>query len=197
MPNILLKSVKLLFRFEFIYFGTLYGMMCKKSGKRPRIQKPLRISPEFLELGDYVVIWKNARIEGVKQYNGQVFQPNIILEDYVSIQQNLHLTCANRIVIRKNAAIAANVTITDINHLHADINIPIESQNIVAGFVEIGEGSKVYNNAVILPGVHLGKNSVVAANSVVKSGVYPDYCILAGNPARIVRQYNTQSNSWE
>jgi acetyltransferase-like isoleucine patch superfamily enzyme len=144
-----------------------------------------------------VVIWKNARIEGVKQYNGQVFQPNIILEDYVSIQQNLHLTCANRIVIRKNAAIAANVTITDINHLHADINIPIESQNIVAGFVEIGEGSKVYNNAVILPGVHLGKNSVVAANSVVKSGVYPDYCILAGNPARIVRQYNTQSNSWE
>ncbi|HYH04563.1 MAG TPA: acyltransferase [Bacillota bacterium] len=143
------------------------------------------------------MIRKNARIEGVKRYNEQEFEPKIVLEDRVSVQQNLHLTCANHILIRKNAAIAANVTITDIHHSYLDTTTPIEWQNIEVREVEIGEGSKIYNNAVILPGVCLGKNSVVAANSVVKSGVYPDYCVLAGNPARIIKQYNADTNRWE
>lgn len=182
---------------SFMYFGLIYSFLFKKSGKKIRLQKPLLITPESIEIGDFVVIWKNARIEGVVRYNEQLFTPRIVLEDYVSIQQNLHLTCANNIRIGKYSAIAANVTITDIDHPYQNIEKPIEHQDIVVQFIDIGEGCKIYNNAVILPGVTLGKNVVVAANSVVMKGLYPDFCVLAGIPAKIVKRYNPDSATWE
>jgi acetyltransferase-like isoleucine patch superfamily enzyme len=62
--------------------------------------------------------------------------------------------------------------------------------------VIIGEGCKIYNNTVILPGVELGKHCVVGANSVVLEGVYPDFCIIVGSPAKIIKQYCFISNNW-
>ena len=55
--------------------------------------------------------------------------------------------------------------------------------------MEIGEDCKIYNNAVILPGVTIGNHSVVGANSLVIEGVYPDFSIIVGSPAKIVRRY--------
>lgn len=188
---------KLKSKIHFFYFGTIYSVSAKHPGKKVRIQKPLLITQEHMEFGDFVVIWKNARIEGLTKYNAATFSPRIILEDYVSIQQNIHLTCANYIRIGKYTAIAANVSITDIDHPYNDITKPIEYQDIRVSSVEIADGCKIYNNAVILPGVKLGKNSVVAANSVVRAGTYPDYCVIAGNPAKIVKQFNQSSGIWE
>ncbi|WP_295715728.1 hypothetical protein [Mucilaginibacter sp.] len=118
------------------------------------------------------------------------------MNDNISIEQNLHLTCANKITIGANTAIAANVTITDINHPYADISLPPEKQVLQVNEVIIGESCKVYNNAVILPGTVLGKHNIVGANSVV-SGVFPDYCVIAGTPARIIKLYNWGTGKWE
>jgi acetyltransferase-like isoleucine patch superfamily enzyme len=41
---------------------------------------------------------------------------------------------------------------------------------------------------VILPGTVLGRNVVVGAGAVVR-GTFPDHCVIAGVPARIVRRY--------
>jgi acetyltransferase-like isoleucine patch superfamily enzyme len=178
-----------------IFNSTLYRFYFKKYGKGSRIESAYFITPQFIELGNNVFICERARVEGVSNYEGFKFNPLIILQDNVTIQQNIHLTCANSIIIKKHTAIAANVTITDIIHPYEDILIPIEKQPIIFKKVEIGEECKIYNNAVILPGVILGKHCVVGANSVVKEGVYPDYSILAGSPAKIVRQYI--DNKWE
>ena len=51
-------------------------------------------------------------------------------------------------------------------------------------------------NAVILPGVTLGKHSVVAAGSVVSRSV-PPYSVCAGSPAKVIKQFNPQSKIWE
>ncbi len=48
---------------------------------------------------------------------------------------------------------------------------------------------KIGNNVTILAGTTIGKNSVIGANSVVK-GHYDDYCVIAGNPARVVKRYD-------
>lgn len=166
----------------------------KKYGKGSRIETAYFLTPECIDLGENVLICERARIEGVTEYENKKFSPNIVIEDNVSIQQNIHLTCANSIIIKKFTAIAANVSITDIIHPYLDIKTPIEKQPIEFKFVEIGENCKIYNNAVILPGVVLGNHCVVGANSVVKEGVYPNFSILVGSPAKIVSCY--KNDQW-
>ena len=161
----------------------------KKYGKGSRIEKAYFLTPQHIELGKNVLICERARIEGVSEYEQIKFTPKIVIEDNVSIQQNIHLTCANSIIIKKFTAIAANVSITDIIHPYLDIKTPIEKQPIEFKFVEIGENCKIYNNVVILPGVVLGNHCVVGANSVVKEGVYPSFSILVGSPAKIISAY--------
>ncbi len=134
--------------------------MLKKLGNRCLIRKVLFITPKHISIGNEVSIWKNARIEGVENYQGKTFSPSIILEDGVSIQQELHLTCAENVTIAKNTAIAANVSITDIIHPYEDILVPVEKQPI-SSRVRIGEDCKIYNNVVILPGTVLGRHCVI------------------------------------
>jgi acetyltransferase-like isoleucine patch superfamily enzyme len=107
------------------------------------------------------------------------------------------LTCANKIEIGINTAIAANVTITDITHPYANIDHAPDKQILEVGFVKIGEDCKIYNNVVILPNTILGKHTVVGANSVVFGRQYPDFCVLVGTPAKIIKRYNFEKNIWQ
>lgn len=165
-------------------------------GKKNIILHPLLITYKYLATGDHVFVRDAARIEGISTYLSHKYDPKIVLGNKVSIEQNLHLTCANSISIGNNTAIAANVTITDITHPYTDISLPPEQQPIEVSSVVIGEDCKIYNNAVILPGTILGKHNVVGANSVV-GGVFPDYCVIAGAPAKIIKYYNPATKNWE
>jgi acetyltransferase-like isoleucine patch superfamily enzyme len=64
------------------------------------------------------------------------------------------------------------------------------------GKVVIEEGAFIGINAVILPGVTVGRNAVVAASSVVTKDV-PPFTVVAGNPAAVVKRYNVIDRSWE
>ena len=174
----------------------VYKRSLKSMGERTVIGKPLLMTPKCVSIGNNVLIWPNCRIEGITRYNDIDYTPEIFLDDFCSIQQNLHLTCANKIYIGKHTAIAANVTITDIHHQYENINKPIEEQDILVKQVHISDDCKIYNNAVILPGTHIGKHCTVGANSVV-SGEFPDFSVIAGSPAKIVKRYNFDSLAWE
>ena len=168
----------------------------KKCGGKTLICKPIKMSYNKISIGDYVYIWPNCRIEAVTTYEGINYSPQIHIGNYVSIQQNLHLTCAESIKIGNYTAIAANVTITDINHQYQNIHIPPEKQPLDVSPVEIGESCKIYNNAVILPGTTIGRHCVIGANSVV-NGIFDDYCVIAGIPAKIIKKYNFELTRWE
>jgi acetyltransferase-like isoleucine patch superfamily enzyme len=49
-------------------------------------------------------------------------------------------------------------------------------------------------NSVILPGVHIAKGSIIGSGSVVTKNV-PEYSIVVGNPARIIRKLDSATNS--
>jgi len=172
-----------------------YRFFLRDCGKHNTIMPPLFLTPENVILGNHILIWPNARIEGIKEYEGVKYDPVIIFRDHVSIQQNLHLTCATRVDIGKNTAIAANVSITDIHHPYEDIEKPIELQQIVTESVIIGEDCKIYNNAVLLPGTKIGKHCTIGANSIVK-GSFPDYTIIVGCPAKIIKRYSFEKKAW-
>lgn len=167
----------------------------KKFGWSSRVIKPILVTPRFIEIGNSVLIYWHGRIQAVPNFVGENYKPRIIIEDGVGIQQNLHLTCANYVKIGKDTSISANVTITDINHPYKDVTIPSKRQKLEVGSVEIGEQCTIYNNAVILPNVKLGKHVVVGANCVVNGNI-PDYSVVVGNPAVIIKRYDTNSNTW-
>jgi len=195
MPGNLINRIIYKIEKEWFYIRNVgfYGHL----GKNSFIKKPCMINnKKCIYIGKNVFIRNNARIEAVIEYEGQLYNPKIKINDYVSIEQNLHLTCAEEIEIGKNTAIAANVTITDIHHIYDDVNIPIERQKLKVAAVKIGEDCKIYNNAVILQGISIGKHVTVAANSVVTKNV-PDYCVVVGIPAKIIKRYNFDTKQWE
>ena len=198
--NIFLKTISRFFKGGIYFLKKKLWFLLNKPffkhlGKGSFIDFSLKITKKYIECGENVYVWKFCRIEGISQYNKQTYIPKIVFEDGVTIQQSLHLTCANQIKIGKNTAIGASVTITDIHHPYKDITIPIEQQDIEVGEVMIGENSKIYNNAVILSNTKLGKHTTVGANSVV-SGIFPDYCVIVGAPAKIVKRYCFEQQKW-
>lgn len=77
---------------------------------------------------------------------------------------------------------ASNIGIISGNH---DLNNQMQH---VEKEVRIDDYCWIGMNAVILPGVHLGKRTIVGAGSVVTKSFPDGFCVIAGNPARIIKQ---------
>ena len=66
------------------------------------VRSPLFVTPSCVTLRPNVCIGKHARIEGVFAYNGKRFSPVIEFGESCTVEQGLHLTCANRVSIGQN-----------------------------------------------------------------------------------------------
>jgi len=95
-----------------------------------------------------------------------------------------------------NIILAQNIVISGLNHNYEDPDLPIVQQNVYTKLIRIEDDCWIGANAVITAGVTIGKHSVVAAGSVVTKDV-PPFSIAAGNPAKIIKQYNAETKSWE
>lgn len=164
---------------------------------RSSIIKPMRIiGKKHISIGNGVTILNNARIEAISKYAGTFYSPNLLIHDGVTIQQNVHITCANKVEIGENTAIVANVTITDIIHPYTAENKHLIVQPLIVLPVTIGKYCGIYNNVVINAGVTIGDHVTIGANSVVTHDI-PSYSVAVGNPARVIKRYNEETQRWE
>jgi acetyltransferase-like isoleucine patch superfamily enzyme len=197
--NNLPLSKKLLVIFNVylkIKSNTLYKVLFKKIGKNSLIKKPLFLTPEFISLGNGVKIWNDARIEGISSYAYQSFQPHIIIEDGVSIQQRFHMTAAGTLIIGKNTLISFDVSVQDTDHEYKNIDLPVANQPLEVKRTQVGENCFIGSGAKIQAGTILGKHCVIGTSAVVR-GTFPDYCVIVGAPAKIVKRYCKQTHRWE
>lgn len=88
-----------------------------------------------------------------------------------------------KIKIGKGSYIAPNVGIITANHSLEDLSKHEPPQDVT-----LGEKCWVGMNAVILPGVELGDNTVVAAGAVVTKSFPEGNCIIGGVPAKVLRK---------
>ena len=100
---------------------------------------------------------------------------------------NFHLQNCN-LTIGENVMIAPNVKILGGGHRFDDVTRPIGEQgNYPKSNLVIDDGVWIGNSVTILGKVkRIGKGTVVGACSVVTKDI-PDYCVVAGNPAKIIR----------
>lgn len=87
-----------------------------------------------------------------------------------------------KVIIGKGCRIAAGTGFITANHDYADITKNASGREIV-----LGDSCWVGMNAVLLPGVHLGPHTMVGAGSVVTKSFPEGYCVVAGNPARVIK----------
>lgn len=123
---------------------------------------------------------------------------NIFIGDRVIINMNCTFVDNNRIEIGDNVLIASNVQIYTSTH-PTKVNERIVQNweedsisaycNTYALPVKIEENVWIGGGVIILPGVVIGKNSVIGAGSVVTRSI-PTNCIAVGNPCRVIKTVN-------
>jgi acetyltransferase-like isoleucine patch superfamily enzyme len=112
----------------------------------------------------------------------------IRIGDRCSFAGGVVITAFESVEIGDDVITGRNIHISDHAHEFSDVSKPIRDQGVTPPRpVCIGTGSWIGQGAVICPGVSIGKNCVIGANSVVRADV-PDHCVAAGVPARIIRQ---------
>ncbi len=152
--------------------------------------------PIYLVGGKYIIIGNNfscdqrLRLDAIDNFLGENFNPSIIIGDNVSIQKDCHIGAINKIEIGNNVLLASKVYISDHSHGNTsveDLLLPPSKRKLYSkGPVIIEDNVWLGEGVVILPGVTVGENSIVGANSVVTKSI-PKNCVAAGNPAKIIK----------
>lgn len=114
----------------------------------------------------------------------------------VGIGQNFHITSAGILNIGDDTVISANVFVTNIDHNYKNINTPILEQSNTILETEIGSRCFIGIGVAIQAGTKLGNHCIVGSNSVVR-GDFPDYSVIAGVPAKVIKKYNFETNTWD
>src|SRR5216683_6625226 len=115
--------------------------------------------------------------------------PVLRIGDRCVIGRGSHIVAHHSLVIEDDVFTGPYVYITDQNHGYADPDVPIGRQWPSNTAVTIGPGTWLGAGVIVLPGACIGRNVVIAAGSVVR-GTVPDRCVVAGVPARVVREYS-------
>ena len=180
-------------KYLWILRALIYKPFFGKFGFPSYIGKPIFIGNfKRIFIDKKVRIMPNARIEVVDKNS------SIVFEDNISIAQNLHIISGGNQELRisKNTTFSANVFITNVDHEYQDINTHIMEQKLIFNKTFISENCFIGYGAVIQAGTILGKQCIVGSNAVVR-GTFPDYCVIVGIPAKIIKRYDEKSAVWK
>ena len=128
------------------------------------------------KIGKNVVIWPPFNC---------IYGENIYLGNNVFINLNCMFIDNNRIEIGNHVMFGPGVQIYTAAH-------PLEAESRSKGWeiakpITIKDNVWIGGNAILLPGVTIGERSVVGAGAVITRDV-PASVVVAGNPARIIRE---------
>lgn len=151
-------------------------------GENVIIERDVRVfHPQNIELGNNVYIGHNTFL---KAYHRNTLK----IGSDTWIGQNCFFHSAGGITIGDAVGIAPGVTIlTHVHDIDRNTDEPIINQPMFYKPVVIEDGCDIGFNSVILPGVHIGRGTMVGAGSVVTRDVEA-YSIVAGNPAHVIRK---------
>lgn len=161
----------------------------------------------YLKRGKGSVIYHTVR-KDLAPFNRFFLGKYSVVEDFACLNNavgdlfignNSRIGLGNTIIgpvrIGNEVCIGQNVTISGLNHNYLDINRTIDSQGVSTSPIVIEDDVWIGANSVILAGSNIGKHSVIGAGSIVNRSV-PPFTVVAGNPAKIIKQYDFDRKEW-
>ena len=149
---------------------------------------------KYIVIGDSCFIGADYTMQCFDCYNSKTYAPSIRIGNNVSFTRRATIYCAEKVEIGNNTLIGSDVLITDENH-GTDPRITYRDNPLRTNPVIIGENVWIGDKAIILPGVKIGNNAIIGAGAVVTKSI-PAYTICVGNPAKIVKIWDPEKESW-
>jgi acetyltransferase-like isoleucine patch superfamily enzyme len=156
-----------------------------------------------IQIGENFYAGKDFWIEAVHSHGKLTFNPQIIIKSNVAVNDSVHIAATNYVEIGNNVLMASKIYISDHNHgcysgeNQSDPETPpnirpvsCDKRVVIEDNVWLGEF------VAVLPGVTIGRGSIIGSNSVVSKSI-PPHSIAVGSPARVVKHYNSITNKWE
>lgn len=119
---------------------------------------------------------------------------DVILEEGATI--GIGSIVIGPVTIGRGSVCAQHCFISGESHQYQDVTKNFRQQDFDIKPVAIGEDVWIGSNCVIVPGVTIGKKSVIGAGSVVTKDV-PAFSLAVGNPAKVVKQYDFEAKQWQ
>jgi len=165
--------------FEMLMRRVLMNAVCKRVGNDLQMGPDVVLKhPETMEFGDSVFVGAQAMIQGR-------FDGICKIGNHVWIGPQAYFD-ARGLVLEDYVGWGPGAKVLGSVHTGVPTSEPIITTGLVIKPVTVGFGADIGMNASILPGVHIGAHAIVGAGAVVTHDV-PDYAIVAGVPARVVR----------
>ncbi len=127
----------------------------------------------------------------------------LILGNHIELNDYVHIGAVEKIEIGNNVLIASKVFITDHNHgsygfnnIHDNPNTLPNDRTIYSSPVKIEDNVWIGEFVSVLPGVTIGKGSIIGAMSVVSKSI-PPFSIAVGIPAKVIKSFNFETGKWE
>lgn len=186
------KNTLLLRKEYFSFFKKKFSYF----GKNAVVMHPSNIpNPEFVKIGENTVILQKSRIQVYNILTGLCANVTIGTDCYIGA--GLSILAGANISIGNSVLIASEVFIGSENHgMNPESESPYMDQPLVCKPVIISDDCWIGEKVCILPGVSIGKKCVIGAGSVVTKDI-PDFSIAAGNPAKVIKQWNFEKHIWE
>ena len=190
------------------FLGESKGLILLGQGVRIRYSRYLQVGKNFIiedyaEIvalskqgiicGDNVTIGAYATIKP-SSYYGRNLGEGLRIGDNSNIGRYGYVGCSGLITIGKNVMISPRVSFFAENHNFIDTGRSMKEQGVTREPIIVEDDCWIASGSIILAGVTIGKGSVVAAGSVVTRDV-PPYSIVAGSPARIIRNRKEAEHS--
>lgn len=162
------------------WFIRLLAPLYQHRGKGSKIYGSVRMdTPPYRRFA----LGQHSVVESYSCINNAV--GDVAIGDHTRI--GIHNTIIGPVTIGNHVNLAQGITVTALNHNFDDTTKRIDEQGIATKPVVISDDVWIGANAVILPGVTIGRHVVVAAGAVVTKDV-PDNTIVGGVPATIIKK---------
>ena len=186
----------------------VHWMLFPQHDFRPRWWVRALVNPFRHRRGRGSIVRRSARLD-VLPYNRFDVGECSIVESFATVNNaigdviigkhslvGMYNSVLGPVTIGDHVMLAPHVVLSGLNHNFEDVTRPISQQPTTVRPIVVEDGAWIGANSTVTAGVRIGRNAVVAGGSVVTRDV-PPFSVVAGNPAKLMKQYNFETEQWE